>query len=517
MGIYITLKRASAGITDHEWEEVYKETLIALKNYPFADKVLAKTYRGKKYYHADQAKERKLTPLYEGIGWHVFGDLETCQYAESFILVVDNNYYKRNEDAEEVGDILECITKDKQCATIWDSKTQGEPYHIPLLAIACLIEDRLEGKVIVQGNIRKFEVEEACRWINKYMDKEVGYPVISDPQKLITRLNKIYSKTQEQLKHFYDLYIDVLDDEVRGVLEQVLGRDVLWQYYQEQLGKIEVDTKEFIRLAEQMLKIGYTLEEVADAFEHSKARSRGEVEAFIRYILTERISVYFLPKKEVYIPGNVEGQMVFMLDALWGYDRNKYQISEEERVELGHRLKSIFPQYTRSIEDITEEAIEGKKEKAKRYEEYLGGLNTALEQQRDRVENYDIVASYDLVEWEKGDTIAPDIESQLRQIVELCKMKDEEVESMKEVIQQLEDSDKLEYMLRDKSSKFLLPKSFWEYISENSDNDNVLMVIVNLLTIDVTSAKHYNLVKYILCNPSLIQDYIVEEIEECLG
>lgn len=513
MGIYITLKRVSAGITDHEWEEVYKETLIALKNYPFADKVLAKTDNGKKYYQTDQAKERELTPIYEGKGWHVIGDLETCQYAESFILVEDNNYYRRNEDIDQGEDILKCITKDKQCVTVWDSKTQGDPYHIPLLAIACLIEDRLEGKAIVQGNIRMFEVEEACKWINKCMDKEVAYPVIADPHKLITRLQKIYTKIEEQLKYFYDLYIDILDVEIRGILEQVLGKDVLWQYYQEQLEKVEVDTTEFVRLTEQMLKIGYRLEEVVSAFGHSKERARDEIETFIRHILTERISVYYLPKKEVYTPGNVEGQMVFMLDALLGYNRNKYELSEEERVQLADRLKFIFPKHMKVIDDITAEAIEKKKEKVQRYEAYLDILNTRLDQQREHMQNYDVVATYELANWEKGDTIAPDVENGLKEVVNILKITDEELKGMNELIQQLRASDKLEYMLREECSKFLLPKLFWDYINENRDNDRVIRVIVNLLRVDVMSANNYHLIKYILCNPGLIEDYFCEEIE----
>lgn len=512
MGIYITLKRLNDGITDCEWEEVYKETLIALKNYPFADKVVVKTYGTKKYYQAERAKERDLKPLCEGKGWHTVGDLETCQYGESFVLVADNNYYKRKQDTQEVQDILKCITEDKQCVTVWDSKTQGEPYHVPLLAIACLIEDRLEGKVIVQGNIRMFEVEEACKWINKYVNKEVGYPVLADPHKLIIRLQKIHSKIEEQLKHFYDLYIDVLDGEVIGILEQAIGKDVLRKYYQEQLANIEVDTKEFVRLTEQMLKIGYTLEEVAVAFVHSKERKRDEIETFMRYILSEHISVYFLPRTEVYKPGNVEGQMVLMFDALRGYERNKYHISEQERKDLADRLKSLFPKYSKDIDDITVEESEKKKEKVKKYEAYLELLNTRLDEQRDHLENYDIVATYELVSWEKGDTIAPDVEEWLKEVITILKMTDEELKAMNELLQKLRDGDKLEYMLREESAKFLLPKLFWEYISENSDNDKVLMVIIILLRVDVTSANIYNLIKYILCNPKLIEDYFLEQI-----
>lgn len=91
----------------------------------------------------------------------------------------------------------------------------------------CLVEDRLDGKAIVQGDIRKFEIEEACKWINQYVDKQVSYPVVADPQKLITRLQRIHSKVEDQLDHFYSLYIDILDDEIRGILEQVVGEEIL--------------------------------------------------------------------------------------------------------------------------------------------------------------------------------------------------------------------------------------------------------------------------------------------------
>ena len=44
---------------------------------------------------------------------------------------------------------------ERSCHTdsLWDAKTQGEPYHMYLLAIACLIEDRLGDKAFVRGDI----------------------------------------------------------------------------------------------------------------------------------------------------------------------------------------------------------------------------------------------------------------------------------------------------------------------------------------------------------------------------
>lgn len=204
--------------------------------------------------------------------------------------------------------------------------------------------------------------------------------------------------------------------------------------------------------------------------------------------------------------------MVFIFDALMGYNRNKYELSEEERVQLADRLKSIFPNQVDDVDDITVEAIEKKKEKVQHYEAYLDMLNTKLDQQRQDLENYDIVAINDLISWEKGDTIAPDVEDWLKEVVNILQMRDKELEVMNELLQQLRDGDKLEYMLREECSKFLLPKLFWEYINENRENDKVLMVIIILLKVDVTGANIYNLIKYILCNPQLIEYYLLEQI-----
>lgn len=37
--------------------------------------------------------------------------------------------------------------------SLWGAKTQGHPYHMYLLSIACLIEDRLGEKAFVYGDI----------------------------------------------------------------------------------------------------------------------------------------------------------------------------------------------------------------------------------------------------------------------------------------------------------------------------------------------------------------------------
>ncbi len=147
------------------------------------------------------------------------------------------------------------------------------------------------------------------------------------------------------------------------------------------------------------------------------------------------------------------------------------------------------------------------------YQEYVDTLEGALEEQRIYIKEYDIVATYQLGEWTTGDTLLPDIEEQLDEVITLCRKTPDEIESMREVINQLKATQHLEYILREKSHRFLLPKSFWHYIVESWGNERVLMVVMSLMRIDVTSAKHYELVKAILCNPKIIKDYILERVE----
>lgn len=53
------------------------------------------------------------------------------------------------------GDDTDSDEKFNQTYFLWDSKTQGEPYHLYLLAIACLIEDRPGEKAFVYTKIKQ--------------------------------------------------------------------------------------------------------------------------------------------------------------------------------------------------------------------------------------------------------------------------------------------------------------------------------------------------------------------------
>lgn len=107
--------------------------------------------------------------------------------AEDYFLSRD--LVKEDEIDPGVGDAILCYLaahclgyrwKDDICSHtygIWGGKTQGEVYHMYLLAIACLIEARLGEKAFVYGDfVRKVFSEgtiSTC-WKKKLTEYEIG-------------------------------------------------------------------------------------------------------------------------------------------------------------------------------------------------------------------------------------------------------------------------------------------------------------------------------------------------------
>lgn len=59
----------------------------------------------------------------------------------------------------------------------WGSKTQGLDYHIPLLAIGCLLETRFPDAVAVSGDITLSQCRKAVDWANQFLSKSIMVPV----------------------------------------------------------------------------------------------------------------------------------------------------------------------------------------------------------------------------------------------------------------------------------------------------------------------------------------------------
>lgn len=189
IGTYIRLSILPSNISNREWENVYEESLELVKAFPFAD-IDIKEYFGFRIPVYTKAIE-KVEPEKH---WSVVGDLESKQYAEAFKLYKDLNKYQNFSIPNEQKDILFVDDKQKE---IFDSKTQGHPYHLHVLAIAMLIESRFPKSAIVGGDIDLKQCIKAKKWADSYLSLPVEIPVRVQPKKLLSRFSNLKNELEQ--------------------------------------------------------------------------------------------------------------------------------------------------------------------------------------------------------------------------------------------------------------------------------------------------------------------------------
>ena len=166
MGISIHLS-ISKSVTQEEWEGVYEETLHLVEKFPLAEKRNVSIH-GIDTFCMIPTREREQTYLYPKEKtvrlWNAIGDLDTLKTAEEYSLpreLVDESSYEPDAGDALLGALPAYMSyswdddRFNHVYEKWGAKTQGEPYHLYLLAIAALIEARLGRKAFIYGDITR--------------------------------------------------------------------------------------------------------------------------------------------------------------------------------------------------------------------------------------------------------------------------------------------------------------------------------------------------------------------------
>lgn len=86
---------------------------------------------------------------------------------------------------------------------MWGGKSQGELYHLYLLAIACLIEDRLKHKAFVYGDITYGQCVVAVDMANKYLEKKIVLPDRCVLECLYERISVLEFTERENYRYLF--------------------------------------------------------------------------------------------------------------------------------------------------------------------------------------------------------------------------------------------------------------------------------------------------------------------------
>lgn len=362
MGILINLSVIPEAIAPDEWQEVYFESLALLKGYPGEmmgvqreriNSAQRRVYSRKIEHHLHDPTRRH---------WHVVGDFESKERGESFVFYLDINHYgsrrsKRDEGLSEDDDIIvELIENYDYVRSVFSDKTQGHPYHIPLLAVAMLVEDRFPKYAAARGNIDLHQAKEAQAFVKTVLKKEVALPISVDAPRLFKRIEQHYQGA-EALLHFSDIFI-AENNQLFEALFAISEPTVFRQWFLQQLLNYEAPNQ----LGAIGLSIGWlnstedlsTLCELACindagpkfdpvAFSSALAGTWISIEPSLRDVM----QVFHKPEGAIDSIATLFGS--FLLDASGGKGRSmRYYMAEEEALST---LVRLFPVHSEKIRE----------------------------------------------------------------------------------------------------------------------------------------------------------------------
>lgn len=110
---------------------------------------------------------------------------------------------------------------------MWGAKTQGEPYHVYLLAVAALIEARLGTKAFTYGDVTRGQFRKAVEIANQYLDEPIELPDRCHMDRLLKRVAQLPLSPHEQLAVFEQFFLGTQDAKFGEYMRQMFSDDVI--------------------------------------------------------------------------------------------------------------------------------------------------------------------------------------------------------------------------------------------------------------------------------------------------
>lgn len=481
MGISIKLN-VSDDLTQEVWEKAYEESLVLINQFPLFERV-RKDYFGQKLYCAVRTKEHET---WRGLGWCADGDYETLRGAEEYFLP---RKLPDRVQREEYNDALMSMAPvylnyewdDERCKKyhgFWGNKTQGEPYHMYLLAIACVFEDRLGEKAVVYGDITKGQCRKAVELANRYLEHPINLPVRCDMQRFYERLRKLPLEEHEVLGFFENCYLGVKDKEFGEFIRAKFTKDEIEAYWKKVFKESTIKTIGFSEDVHRYLTLGFELEGLCGYVSYVDGNGNESYEYFVQMIMDTamyekekdcRDCLKINPESEqLYGVSTLMAQLFFA-----GAHNNKvdrYMPLEEIEAILekciGHKcdVGGLILKHLAEEEQRKKEIEAGDCSKEKSHVQLEKLLETISEQKQQEIEKYDITCYDNLVWYEPGDSITPGLsEAMLKSYEFYCTMTEEDM--FRELMEK-EAEDRCEFLVG-QNRNLLLREEDWQSIFED--------------------------------------------------
>lgn len=540
MGIFIHLN-VSKQVTRAEWEKVYQESLALVRAFPLYEKQ-KRIFLGEEMYCAVPTEEREW---FGRVGWHTIGDSVTYKSAESYFLPKELREEQEEQGpamqeiirqeaaaAEDVGqadqDIFMSIVpmytdiswedeRCRDCFSLWGNKTQGENYHIYLLAVACMIEDRLGERAVVYGDITRGQCARAVRLANLYLETPVGLPARCECRRLYERVRHLPLSGTEPLQFFNGFYLGRRDGEFGQFIRSHFTGEEIRAYWRHRFHESEVGSYRFERTLHEYLTQGFSLEELFGCVCLTDFGGRSHYEEFVESCM----------KTEVYIeekdcrdwletdPDEERPYGIYTLLARFALAgaRNR----RVERFIPLSELRETFRKHMGEACDVDSVITRFLKKEAERKEELAQGdlsrlsasdrLKKCMEETRrefekDR-EQYDITVHNALTRYKAGDRIQPSLQKELFDYYRFYQGLTQEKQ-----FQELMEKDYRErglFIIRRNESVLLLEEEWRRIFAQIRENREIFRRYYPMVRVRIQSDETEEMVRALVVNDELFE------------
>lgn len=294
MDISISLS-ISDTVTTAEWQKVYEESLKLVKAFPFCE-IVNREFFGQDLVCAVRTEER----IERGrAGWKAAGDFITLQCAEEYYLpgkLPKRGGKVKEKEADALMGIAPAYTmigrddeRVKHCEQLWGNKTQGKPYHMYLLAAACMVEERLEGKAVVHGDITGGQCRRAVEMANEVLEHPIRIPVRCDLERFYARVRSLPLTVEEILHFFIRTYMGERDHVFGEFIREHFTKEEMKACWNAEFREMGMYTEEFEELFCEYLEMGFAPEELRRYISFVDKEGNECYDYFMKNVMQDRV------------------------------------------------------------------------------------------------------------------------------------------------------------------------------------------------------------------------------------
>lgn len=432
MGINIGLVLSNR-ITKERWQSVYEEALSLAQKLGLADCT-------EKYIHGHYVKCLTITEEsdhYSRTGWRVVADYEDRDGAEWFTMYKDIPEHDDGQHHDILADYsyyiinLPGMEEPKETfQEMWGAKTQGKTYHASLLAVGCLVQDRLGDDAIVSGDYTAGQSRVAVEMANLFLVDPIQIPCQCEPDRWMERIDRMNVKEDYRIRIAIGMYYGRLDAGFGERLRSLFSHSALNEYWRSQFGNYTMSQVGFSNVLHDYLTMGFSVDELCGLVSFTDKDGNNQSEKFIKHIMDSKLHWKEVDTSDVMVQDpddpTLYGIEATMVRGLSAGARNKkidrYIPIEELRKILREKVPvdvdGVIDAYLACEKELEKtDSIEARFERDQSAE-----VNRLMNERRNAIvelsEEYPVYRAEMLVKYKTGDRITTSLEELLVKIIQ---------------------------------------------------------------------------------------------------